>query len=189
MTPDEARTSGRRGILGAMSRDFMSLGSTPNARVRNFIKRGIGGTGAALGAGALAGSLLPPDIGGIETGGAVAGMQYGAMAGSFIPGVGTLVGGGIGAVLGLIATNTGKSAEELARQRRIADEERQRRRAEEATRDMSRLDFLAGYIRARGGSFMTDPEMKALFEAIKSAVEKTARNAPTGSNLSATRRP
>tara|TARA_Y100000004_G_scaffold192123_1_gene252116 strand:+ start:1546 stop:3231 length:1686 start_codon:yes stop_codon:yes gene_type:complete len=190
MTPREEFDSlfepTRRG--NPMTREYMSLGSTPNARFRNYIKRGVGGTGAAVGAGALLGSVLPPSIGGVDTGGAIQGMQYGAMAGSFIPGVGTLVGGGIGAVLGLIASNTGKSAEELAAQRRAADEERQRRRAEEAARDMSRLDFLAGYIRSRGGSFMTDPEMKSLFEAIKTAVEKTARNAPTGSNLSATRR-
>ncbi|MAP53747.1 MAG: hypothetical protein CL605_02475 [Altibacter sp.] len=189
MTPKQAIRTGGRGPIGAMSRDFMSMGTTTNARLRNLAKRGIGGTGAALGAGVLADSLLPDEIGGIQTGGAIQGMQYGAMIGSFIPGLGTMVGGGIGAVLGLIASNTGKSAEELAEQRRIADEERQRRRAEEAARDMSRLDFLAGYIRSRGGSFMTDPEMKALFEAIKTAVEKTARNAPTGSNLSATRRP
>jgi hypothetical protein len=159
-----------------------------NVRGRGVLKKGIGQAGIALGVGAAASQFIPEKIGGLETGRGIQGAQIGAVAGSFIPGLGTLAGGVVGGLLGLIASNTGKSAEELAKQRRIADEEKQRRRAEEASRDMSRLDFLAGYIRSRGGSFMTDPEMKTLFEAIKTAVEKTARNAPTGSNLSATRR-
>lgn len=163
-------------------------------------KRRIGATlgrGAAGGLAGLAGGLGIDAFGqatGTDLGGMSTGFGIGATIGSIFPGVGTLLGGGIGALAGgaldLIAANTGKTAEELEAQRKIEEEERARRRAEEASRDMSRLDFISGYIRARGGSFLENPEMiKLMQEQIEETKKLRNKIASSSNTTSVNRKP
>lgn len=145
--------------------------------------RGGVGLGVGLLGGHLAG-MAAQELGMESTGGLSTGLALGSTLGSVIPGIGTLAGGLAGAGIGLlydIAQNTGETSEEAKKQRMQEEEEIRRRRAEEASRDMGRLEFLAGYIRSRGGSFMSDPEMlKAMQQFI--IEQKKTRTALQSSN-------
>lgn len=151
-------------------------------------------TAGRAGGGVLAGMGMGMGIGAIgdatdyDLGGASLGATVGATIGSVIPGVGTLVGGAAGAGIGLlvdIVKNTGKTAEELEAERRAREEKENRERAERNSRDMSRLEVMSGYIRARGGSFMSDPEMLKISQELLDETKKLraamARNQTTSS--------
>ena len=151
-----------RGIANNMGRGFMGAG------LGMMAGNAMGGTDSYMGT--MAG-----------IGGAV---------GSIFPGLGTLIGTGVGMGVGYlmdISKNTGETSEELKKRRMQEEEELRRKRAEEAARDMNRLDFLAGYIRSRGGSFMTDPEMlKAMQQFVteqiktRNALDRSRRTTGTG---------
>jgi len=184
-----AAAIGQAGGFGGALKNFdLGRNTAPAKGIMGMLGKG----GAGLLAGA-AGGLAINAVGaaaGVDTGAAATGATLGATIGSIIPGVGTLIGGAAGAGIGLlvdIVSNTEKTAEELEKERREREEERQRERAAENARNISRLDFLAGYIRTRGGSFMTDPEMRDLLQGIKDAVELSNRNNPAGFRTTATK--
>lgn len=182
-----------KGLTGLVTSNPANIGSatslltSKSARASafaDFKKAGLmgnlGKAAGGLGVGALAGGLINSAGGamGMDLGGASTGATLGATIGSVIPGVGTLIGGAAGGVIGFAADllkNTGDTAEATTEAARIAEEERLAKRREEAQGAMSRLDFLAGYIRSRGGSVLSDPDVKRTLQSIDSRLAKAAR--------------
>lgn len=146
---------GIRGLGDRIRGEYMGLGSSNNVRMRQVLKRGIGGAGLAMAANpALQG--LNEATGGYA-GGAVQGATLGASIGSFIPGIGTLAGGGIGLVVGGLSDiyrAVSKSSKAEEEQLKMMKEEKREKRAREASQDVAVMGFLTSYVRSRMG---TDP--------------------------------
>jgi len=154
---------------------------------RNLLKRGVGGT-------ALAMSMLPMLEGGLESAGlgdafgaTARGGAYGAALGSFIPGLGTLAGGLIGAGGGLLVDafqamiGSSKAEEE---QLEIMKQERREKRAAQAAAEVESMRVITGFVRSRMSLNPSETSERYLELLLKSQMRMESKMADSKTSVS-----